>query len=98
MIDADKSPECAQFERKLAKFYREHKGLEQLIHELALFEANMRESAAKIGIYESMARRLREICPLTINQDLLSQVEARQMLVKMRNEVRIADEVISRFQ
>lgn len=97
MINPERSPESAKLERKLSKLYKEHKGLEQLVAEIALFEATMRESAAKIGVYESMTRRLQEICPMDVERNLLSQVEARQMLVKMRNEVRIAVDVVSRF-
>lgn len=98
MIDQARSPLTFEFERKNRRVLSNSPQLKQLVEVIADMEANALDARAKISTYDSLSRRLDEIIPRTIDANFMSQIESRQMLTKIREELSAAQDTIKEIR
>lgn len=97
-IDSAKSPETAKLEKKLSKYYKEQKGLEGLVVQIAIYEENMNAQMARLGVYESLLKQLQSHCGRGVDREMLTPVDLRQKITNMGAVIWAATDTVANIK
>lgn len=98
MVSQAQAPETAKLAKIIAKKFKGTPGAETLLHEIGLFEANLRSTLFQLETYKSMTRQLDALCPRTVDREMLTPVDMRRMLTDMRAVISAAQDTLTQYE